>query len=152
MSSSTHEHYMRRAVEVARGNRKAPFGALLVHRTSGKIVAEGLNRGHEGPIWHGEMDVIHRCATAGPPVAWSELRLYTTAEPCCMCQGAVVWAGIPEVVYGTSITTLRQLGWKQIDIRAAEVARRTPFASCTLIGGILASECDALFEAVNRRT
>jgi tRNA(adenine34) deaminase len=53
------------------------------------------------------------------------LDLYTTAEPCAMCQSAVEWAGIPIVYYGTSIPYLRKLGWHQIDIRAEEVVRRT---------------------------
>ncbi|MHC4178640.1 MAG: tRNA-specific adenosine deaminase, partial [Planctomycetota bacterium] len=64
---------------------------------------------------------------------------------CCMCQGAILWSGIREVVYGTSIGTLQRLGWPQIDIPADEVARRTPFAECKLIGGVLEQECDELF-------
>ena len=60
------------------------------------------------------------------------------------------WAGIPEVVYGTSIRTLQQIGWNQIDIRAAEVVRRTPFAPCKLTSGVLESQCDALFREAMR--
>jgi tRNA(adenine34) deaminase len=69
-----------------------------------------------------------------------------------MCQGAILWACIPEVVFGTSIQTLQRLGWKQIDIRAEKVARRTPFRRCTLIGGVLERDCDALFQAAVRRS
>ena len=147
-----HEPYMRRAIEIARGNPEAPFGALLVDRQTGQVVAEGLNRWQENPTWHGEIDAINRCAAESPGVTWSGLRLYTTAEPCCMCEGAILWAGIPEVVFGTSIHTLKRLGWKQIEIRAEEVARRTPFARCTLIGGVLERDCDALFLAAVRRS
>jgi tRNA(Arg) A34 adenosine deaminase TadA len=111
-----------------------------------------VNRWQENPTWHGEIDVINRCARENPGVNWSALRLYTTAEPCCMCQGAILWAGIPEVVFGTSIRTLTRLGWNQIDIRAEEVTRRTPFAQCTLVGGILGPDCDALFQAALRRS
>jgi len=28
--------------------------------------------------------------------------LYTSAEPCCMCAGAVYWTGIGRVVYALS--------------------------------------------------
>ena len=147
-----HEQYMRRALEIARQDPQAPFGALLVDRRTGRVVAEGLNRWKENPTWPGEIDAINRCAAETPGVKWSGLRLYTTAEPCCMCQGAILWAGIPEVVFGTSIRTLERLGWNQIDIRAEEVTRRTPFARCKLIGGILERECDALFEAAVRRS
>ena len=142
----THEFYMRRAVAIARGNPSAPFGALLVDRQSGEIVAQGLNQGSVNPTWHGEIDAINRCAEDHPRIEWSRLRLYTTAEPCCMCQGAILWAGIQEVVFGTSIDGLKRMGWNQIDIPADEVVRRTPFADCTLIGGILQAECDRLFQ------
>jgi len=77
--------------------------------------------------------------------------LYTTAEPCPVCQSAVEWAGIPWVVYGSSIPFLQGLGWWQIDIRAGEVARRTPFRRTAVLGGVLAKECNALFEAAQRR-
>ena len=94
--------------------------------------------------------IINRCAEASANVDWSGLRLYTTAEPCCMCQAAILWAGIPEVFFGTSMDTLLRLGWNQIGIPAEEVAQRTPFANCKLTGGILEQECDALFEACHR--
>ena len=145
--SQMHERFMQRAIQVARRNPTAPFGALLVDIESGEIGAEGVNRGHENPIWHGEIDVINRFSASHPDANWARFRLYTTAEPCCMCQAAALWSGIQEVVYGTSIVKLQQLGWRQIDIRADEVARRTPFARCKLVGGILEQECDQLFRA-----
>jgi tRNA(adenine34) deaminase len=145
-----HEEYMRRAIDIGRRTPNAPFGALLVDAPTGQIVAEGVNRWQENPTWHGEIDAINRCAAERRCITWFRLRLYTTAEPCCMCQGAILWAGIPEVVFGTSIRTLVRLGWNQIDIPAEEVARRTPFAACTLLGGVLEAECDALFQAARR--
>jgi hypothetical protein len=55
------------------------------------------------------------------------------------------------VVYGTSIPFLQGLGWWQLDIRAEEVVRRTPFRRTAVLGGILEAECNALFEAVPRQ-
>ena len=66
------------------------------------------------------------------------------------CQGAILWSGIGAVVYGTSIRFLQSLGWRQIDILAEEVVRRSPAWRCTLIGGILEQECNALFEPASR--
>lgn len=143
---SLHETFIRRAIALATQNPSAPFAAVLVAIETGEILAEGVNRHTENPTWHGEIDAINRCAEARLDVNWGGLRLYTTAEPCCMCQGAILWAGIPEVVYGTSIRTLKRLGWNQIDITAEEVTRRTPFANCRLIGGVLEVECDQLFQ------
>jgi len=143
--NGSHATLMRRAIELARGNPAAPFASILVERDTDRIVAEGINRHKENPTWHGEIDVINRCAARDRAVDWARLRLYTTAEPCCMCQGAILWAGIPEVVFGTSIRTLQQLGWQQIELTAAEVTRRTKFTQCRLIGGVLEAECDELF-------
>jgi tRNA(Arg) A34 adenosine deaminase TadA len=63
-----------------------------------------------------------------------------------MCQAAILWAGIPEVVYGTSVEKLVELGWNQFDLRATTVIASAPFAQCKITGGILAEECDQLFK------
>jgi tRNA(Arg) A34 adenosine deaminase TadA len=145
------EAFMRRAIEVARGNPVCPFGALLVDADTLEVVCEGLNRTQASPVRHGEIEAIERCAAERPGVEWSSLWLYTTAEPCCMCQGAILWAGIRRVIFGTSIETLQKLGWRQIEIPAAEVIRRTPEAQCELIGAVLERECDDLFRAALER-
>jgi tRNA(adenine34) deaminase len=145
-----HERYMRLAIEQARNVPKLPFGAVIVDSRNGEVLADGYNRSADSPTFHGEIDVINRLAAKGPRDDWAPLALYTTAEPCPMCQGAIEWAGIGLVVYGTSIATLQELGWWQIDIRADEVIRRTPFRKTRLIAGVLADECDALFRAVPR--
>ena len=51
------------------------------------------------------------------------LTLYTSADPCPMCQAAIAWAGIGTVVHGSSIPFLAAHGWWQIDIRAEELIR-----------------------------
>ena len=147
--STQHERFMRRAIELAANVPAFPFGALLVDPDN-KIVAEGFNKSPLNPTFHGEIDAINTCAIKNPKIDWSKLTLYTTAEPCPMCQGAVAWTGISTVVYGTSIPFLKSLDWWQIDIRADEMIRRTPFRKCTLIGGILEKECNALFLAAKK--
>ncbi|MBY0373063.1 MAG: nucleoside deaminase [Bryobacteraceae bacterium] len=142
---------MRRAIELAANAPDFPFAAVLVDRRTDRIVAEGWNRSTLDPTFHGEMDVIHECARRHPKIEWAQLALYTTAEPCPMCQGAVAWTGISLVAYGTSIPYLKKLNWWQIDIRAEEVRRRTPFRQCTLVAGVLEKECNALFDAAVRR-
>ena len=143
----SHDDWMRRAIEVARGNLKAPFGTVIVDGRDGRVVAEGLNKADENPIWHGEIDALRSLASS---VDRGHLTLYTTAEPCPMCQAAVLWSGIGEVVYGTSIETLISLGWPQIVLRAEEVATRANFAACSVVGGVLEVECDELFRASRR--
>lgn len=140
-----HEAYMRQALALGQNNPCYPFGAVLVAGESGLVVAQGWNHTADSPTFHGEVDAINRCAAAHPRIDWSGLVLYTTAEPCPMCQAAILWAGIGTVVFGTSLATLQRQGWPQIDLAAAEVVRRTPFRRCTLIGGVLEGECDQSF-------
>lgn len=142
---SDDERHMRTAIRLAGNVPKFPFGALLVDQQKGVVVAEGWNRSINNPTWHGEMDAINKCAASHPGIDWTKLTLYTTAEPCAMCQGAVAWAGIKRVVFGSSIPFLKTLKWWAIDIRAQELARLAPFRECTVVGGVLEEECNKLF-------
>lgn len=144
---NVHEQFMRRAIELAANVPDFPFGAVIVDRTTGEIVAEGWNKTSVNPTWHGEIDAINRLAERGAKINGRQLVLYTTAEPCPMCTGAILWSGIETVVYGTSIRNLQSLGWRQIDILADEVIRRSPTWKCDVIGGILEHDCSALFQA-----
>jgi len=145
-NTRNHEYYMRRAIELGRHNPHYPFGAVIVDGQTGAVMAEGWNRVSENPIWHGEIDAINRCAHDHPGIDWKRLTLYTTGEPCPMCQSAIHWASISVVVFGTSIRTLQRQGWGQIDILSEEVVRRASTCRCTIVGGVLEAECDALFE------
>ena len=144
MLDNIHEQFMSRAIDVAKENPRNPFGAVIVDRETKLIVAEGVNRSSGNPILHGEMDAINTYAATGEAV-WQRLTLYTTAEPCPMCMSGILWSGISSVVFGTSIPTLMELGWNQINIRAAEVIAKSHRPDCVLISGIAESECNALF-------
>ena len=140
------ELYMKRAIRLAANNPKNPFAAVLVDQ-KGTVVGEGWNRSVHNPTWHGEMDAINKCAASQPKIDWTTLTIYTTAEPCAMCQGAVAWSGIKRVVFGSSIPFLKTLKWWAIDIRAEEIARLSAFRECTVVGGVLEEECNKLFRA-----
>lgn len=110
-----HTVYMRRAIIQANKNPRLPFGAVIVEGNDGSIVAEGHNRTALNPTYHGEIDAIDQYAAGHLSADWSKLVLYTTCEPCPMCQSAVMWAGIGAVVYGTSIPFIAKLaGGKSI--------------------------------------
>ena len=145
-----HEYFMRRAIVLALEAPEFPFGAVIVKRTTGEIIAEGCNQSAHNPTFHGEIVAINRCAELHRPEDWSEFDLYTTAEPCPMCQSAIEWAGISCVYYGTSIPYLQKNKWWQINIRAVDVISQTPFRNSTVIGGILETECNALFDNAPR--
>jgi len=136
---------MREAIAVAECAPDAPFGVVIVRRDTGDIIARGLNRASESPLLHGEIDAINRCQARWPDMDWRALDLYSTAEPCPMCQGAIEWTGIGTVYFGSSIPFLALLGWPQIRVRAEEISRKNTRGGSSIIGGILESECDQLF-------
>ncbi|MFZ2725080.1 MAG: nucleoside deaminase [Methylococcaceae bacterium] len=140
------DYFINLAIAQAKHVPAYPFGAVIVRRDDNAIMATGFNQGVINPSWHGEMVAINNCAQQHPKADWQHFDLYTTAEPCPMCQSAILWAGIGRVYYGTSIAYLQSHGWQQIDIRAEEVIARSPFRQCLLVGGILETQCNALFE------
>lgn len=144
-----HNDYMRRALETACQNLQRPFGALLVDTREGEVIASAVNRSYRNPVAHSELEVIREaCRKAAGDIRWGDTALYVTAEPCPMCMAGILWTGIPRVVYGSSVLTLRALGYRHIALRAADVvAASTGDLKCQLIGGILEEECDALFAA-----
>jgi tRNA(Arg) A34 adenosine deaminase TadA len=140
-----HERWLRRALECGARNPRAPFGAVIVDRASNQELSWGVNHTIDGPIWHGEIDALQACPRRSQDFEWKGLALYTTAEPCPMCQSAILWAGISLVVFGTSSQRLAEIGWEGIDLSAQEVTSKASFAHCQVIGGVLAAECDETF-------
>lgn len=136
---------MQIAIQLAKHNPKAPFAALIVDNKTGKILAEGINAANVNGFFHGEILAINNCLKKYLQVNWSTVTLYTTAEPCPMCQGAIICTGISKVVFATSIEYLKNHGWNQIDIRASEVNQKASFYKGTIIGGILAKRTNTLF-------
>ncbi|MGZ8095326.1 MAG: nucleoside deaminase [Methylosarcina sp.] len=141
-----HTNFMRRAIALASHVPEFPFGAVIIRRSDGYCIGEGFNQSALNPTLHGEMVAIHQCAELHRPTDWSGFDLYTTAEPCPMCQSAIEWVGIGTVYYGTSIPYLQRQNWWQINIRASEVSERTSFRNTRIVGGLLEAECNALFD------
>jgi tRNA(Arg) A34 adenosine deaminase TadA len=81
-----------------------PFAALVADET-GQVVAWAGNNSMppEGdPTQHAELVAAARAAKLLSPEALAKCTLYSSAEPCCMCAGAVYWTGIGRVVYALS--------------------------------------------------
>jgi len=75
------------------------------------------------PTMHGEITAIRKCTEVlterglSPQeilAAWKQFSLYTNGEPCPMCASAIRWAGFKEVIYGSSIRTIAQRGFKTL--------------------------------------
>jgi tRNA(adenine34) deaminase len=151
MASDLDVKLMQEAIRIARTNPLAPFGCILFDGSQQKIVATGKNQSQINPLLHGEIAAIDAYAKLREK-DWSKISLFTTAEPCCMCQGAILWSGIGRLVFGTSIDTLSRQGWSQIDIPCSEIARRSWRPDLKIRSGVQEAECDALFaNAIQQR-
>jgi len=109
----THEEYLMRAVEVSRNARahgNTPFGAVLVD-AEGNIVMEQENIEITEKICtgHAETTLASRASHEYSKDFLKDCTLYTTAEPCAMCAGAIYWAGIGTVAYGMTERRLLEL-------------------------------------------
>ena len=100
----TDEEYMEKALELARkaaSRGEIPVGAIVVDK-NGRIIGEGFNRREElqSPTAHAEVLAIEQAAKTLKNSRLLDCTLYVTLEPCPMCAGAVMNAGLKRLVYG----------------------------------------------------
>ncbi|KNF08513.1 tRNA-specific adenosine deaminase TadA [Gottschalkia purinilytica] len=113
MGYQSHAYYLRRAIEIskqARENGNTPFGAILVDK-DGEIIMEQENIEITEKICtgHAETTLAQRASSKYSKKFLWDCTLYTTAEPCAMCAGAIYWANIGRVVYGMTEKRLLEL-------------------------------------------
>ena len=106
------ETLLRRAFEVARRSRGAgdhPFGSVLADAEGKLLIEQGNGYTSEGGdrTAHAERLLASRAARAYDLKFLARCTLYTSAEPCAMCAGAIYWAGIGRVVYGQTEKALK---------------------------------------------
>lgn len=94
---------MREALKVAREAQMAgevPVGAVVVCKE--KIIACARNERETSgdPTAHAEVLALRRAAEALGTRRLEGCTLYVTLEPCPMCAGAIVMAGIDAVFFG----------------------------------------------------
>jgi tRNA(Arg) A34 adenosine deaminase TadA len=106
------ERLLRASFAVARRAREGgdhPFGSVLADR-HGNIVREQGNgysaEGHDRTA-HAEKLLASWAARNLSFAELQECTLYTSAEPCAMCAGAIYWAGIGRVVFGQTERDLK---------------------------------------------
>lgn len=95
----------------AKARGRHPFAASVADQ-SGKVIAQADNNSMppEGdPTQHAELVAVAQAAKLLSAEELTKCTLYTSAEPCCMCAGAVYWTGIGRVVYALSEHALLSL-------------------------------------------
>ena len=107
------------AIELARGNVEnragGPFGAA-VFTGEGRLVSVGVNRvvPQNCSVAHAEMMAYmlaqQRLQRYRLNADGGRFVLATSAQPCCQCYGATVWAGIDELLIGARAEDVEELG------------------------------------------
>lgn len=155
-TSKLDEHFLRRSFDVARramtrGNH--PFGAILVDGNHHVLIEteNGYMPAHDRTAHAERLLATQACTTLGADLL-RDATLYSSAEPCAMCAGAIYWAGIGRVVYGLSEHRLRALTGNHpenptLDLPCREVFKRGQRAT-EIVGPLLENEAEALHDGV----
>lgn len=112
-----HKKLMQAAIDEARVTMNqdfgGPFGALIIDK-NGKIIAVASNtvlKDHD-PTAHAEINAIRKATKVLNTHDLSDCTLYTTAYPCPMCLGAIIWSNIKEVIYGCKESDADEIGFR----------------------------------------
>ena len=150
------EHFLRRSFDIARraithGNH--PFSALLVD-ADGTVLIEvenGYMPAHDGTAHAERLLATQACTTIDAAILRSAT-LYSSAEPCAMCAGAIYWAGIGRLVYGLSERRLRIVTGNHPENPTLDLPCREVFRSgqrpTEVLGPMLEDEAEALHAGV----
>lgn len=140
-----HEVWMREALKLAREAQMAgevPVGAVVVCKE--KIIACARNERETSgdPTAHAEVLALRRAAEALGTRRLEGCTLYVTLEPCPMCAGAIVMAGIDAVFFGAYDPRCGCAGSLYDLPEDASFGRVIP---CS--GGLLEAECRSALNA-----
>lgn len=136
---TTDERYMRMALHEAQqayNEGEIPVGCVIV--ANGQIIGRGhnLTQHLHDVTAHAEMLAITAATETLGGKYLQACTLYVTVEPCIMCAGAIGWAQVSRLVYGT---TDPKRGY-------ATFAPQALHPKCTVTPGVLADECQQLMQ------
>ena len=100
--------YMQMALDIAKENVTSgsggPIGVVIVK--DGEVIAATSNemRQNHNSYDHGEMAAIREAEQKLGKMYLKDCVLYTSAQPCLMCEAAIYWAQISKVYYAASIS------------------------------------------------
>ena len=147
----TDEHFMREANRWAltareRGNR--PFGAVVVSSEGEVLVQAYCNTTETGDCTgHAETNAVRQLSPRVSREVLATSTLYSSAEPCVMCAGAIFWSGIGRVIFGIDAVRLRVFRGEVAEQKDAELSCRDVFDASPrtfeCIGPVMLDECSA---------
>jgi tRNA(Arg) A34 adenosine deaminase TadA len=118
------ETFLRQAIALAKQARQAgerPFGAVLVFNGSVVAQAQDQCRALNDPTAHAELALISSYCHSSGLFDLTGAAIFTCAEPCVMCSGAIKWAGISRVVFSVAQVQLQAINGGRIKPTCAEL-------------------------------
>ncbi len=126
------------------------FGAVIVRNGAVFAGAHDSEVTESDPTAHAEMKLVRETCMKLGRSELNDCIVVSTHEPCPMCTGAMVWAKVSEIVYGTSITRSKSQGRTMIDLSSEEIVKRSPWQP-KIMGGVLEARCSALYDDATRK-
>lgn len=124
---------LEKAIEIARHARQCgnhPFGALLTDENRNILLtAENTVNTEKDCTGHAETNLMRLASHRYDPAFLSQCSLYSSAEPCPMCTGAIYWGGVGRIVYGLSELDLLDLTGNHSDNPTLSLTCREVIAS-----------------------
>ena len=118
------EERMKFTIELARLNilykTGGPFGAAVFERSTGNLVAAGVNLVVQSNCSHAHAEMValaiaeHRLSSYTlDRTGFPEYELVTSSEPCAMCFGAIIWSGVSRLVCGARTADAEHAGFDE---------------------------------------
>jgi guanine deaminase len=120
-----HENLMQLAIDIAREGIEAgepPFGYAIAF--GGRVFVERNRvKGRVDVTAHAEINALRVASTTLGTRRLEGALVASTSEPCVMCAGALHWAGVDKVCFGTTIEDVKSIGFDELAIPAADLFR-----------------------------
>ena len=141
------EQLMRRVIALSEDSMRSgggPFGAVIASK-DGEIIAEASNSVtiDLDPTAHAEVNCIRKAAAKLGSFNLSGYDIYTSCEPCPMCLGAIYWARLDRIFYGTNRKDAAAIGFDD-DFIYQELALN-PAERSKLMAALLPEEAQEAF-------
>ena len=137
-----HERYMQIALEdAAVGKREGNVAVGSIIVKDGEVIARGRNlvATDKDPTAHAETVALRKAGKSTGEVEFPGATLYTTFEPCPMCCGAIMAAGVSTLVMGGRPAP-GESRWGGYTVEA--LIETTGYgANLEVVTGILTQEC-----------
>lgn len=154
MTELDHAALLRLAIGESRKAREAgnhPFACILVGPDGTVLMTQhnAFMPDHD-MTGHAERVLMTRASTTLQHELLKDCTIYTSAEPCAMCAGAIYWTGLKRVVFGLTERALKEITGNHPENPTLDLPCEVVFAAgqrkVEVIGPMLEDEAAAVHE------